>query len=111
VFASCFGLSGLAACFGASTVMLGSGAVEPDAVCDTAVPLGPHSNAVDKIATAEGAAKLDGNLMTCPPIREGNAVPISERIIHSETGHRGSKKYLPMTRHHKAVAPGFKCKG
>ena len=37
---------------------------ESVAVCDAA---GPHSKTVDKTATAEGAIKLDGNLMTCPP--------------------------------------------
>ena len=31
------GLCGLATCFGASTVMLGSGVAAPVAVCDTAV--------------------------------------------------------------------------
>jgi hypothetical protein len=33
-------------------------------LCDIAVPLGPHSNAVDKIAIAEGAKRLDEDLMT-----------------------------------------------
>jgi hypothetical protein len=76
VFAKCSGgLCGLATCFGASTVMLGSGA-EPVVVCDTA---GPHSKTVDKIATAEGATKLDDNLMTRPSIRDGNAFPIHGR--------------------------------
>jgi hypothetical protein len=61
VFATRLGLCGLATCFGAWTVMLGS--VEPVAVCDTAVPLRPHSNAVDKMATAEGATKIDDHLI------------------------------------------------
>ena len=61
------GRYGLAARLGASTVMLGSGVAERVAVCDTAVPLRPHSNAVDRIATAERAAKLDDNLMTTLP--------------------------------------------
>jgi hypothetical protein len=61
VFATRLGLCGLATCFGAWTVMLGS--VEPVAVCDTAVPLRPHSNAVDKMATAEGATKTDDHLI------------------------------------------------
>jgi hypothetical protein len=42
--------------------MLGS--EEPVAVCDTAVPVAPHSNAADKMATAEGVIKIDDNLMT-----------------------------------------------
>jgi hypothetical protein len=76
VVATCFGLCGLATCFGAWTVMLGSEVAKPVAVCDIAVPLGPHNNAVDRMATAEGATKLDDNLMTCPSqIRDGNAVP------------------------------------
>ena len=63
-------LCGLAACFGATTVMVGSEAA-PVAVCEVA---GPHSRIVDTAATAEGATKLDDNLMimssrgrTCRP--------------------------------------------
>src|SRR6185437_9490937 len=55
---------GLATCFGASTVMLGSDLTEPVGVSDAA---GPHSKTVDKTAKAEGAAKPDDNLMTCRP--------------------------------------------
>jgi hypothetical protein len=44
--------------------MLGSGAGEPVAVCDTAVPLKLHSNEIDKPAIAEGAKRLDEDLMT-----------------------------------------------
>jgi hypothetical protein len=47
-------LCGLATCFGAATVTLGSELEEP-AACDRAVPLRAHSNAADRIATAEGA--------------------------------------------------------
>jgi hypothetical protein len=43
--------------------MLGSGAAGPVSVCDIAVPLWPHSNAVDRIAIAEGTRKLDDDLM------------------------------------------------
>jgi hypothetical protein len=59
------GFSGLATRgFGAWTVMLGS-EVPPDGVwvCAIAVPLKPHNNAVDRIATAEGATRLDDILM------------------------------------------------
>lgn len=63
MFADCCGLCGLATCFGATTVMPGSGVADPVAVCDTAVPLGPHSNTVDRIATDERATKLGDNLM------------------------------------------------
>jgi hypothetical protein len=71
-------------CFGASTVTLGSEEAGPVAVCDTA---GPLSNAVDKIAAADEAAKLD--LMTCSPkLRTGNVVPEGCRVpLHSKKGH------------------------
>jgi hypothetical protein len=61
VFAICFDLFGVTIRFGASTVMVGSGAAEPVAVCGAA---GPHSKTVDKAATAEGTTKLDDNLIT-----------------------------------------------
>jgi hypothetical protein len=43
--------------------MPGSGAAAPVSICDIAVPLRLHSNAVDRIAIAEGATKLDDDLM------------------------------------------------
>ena len=46
---------------------LGSGVPEPVAVCDIAVPLRLLSNAVDRIAIAEGATKPDDDLMPYPP--------------------------------------------
>ena len=58
---------GRATCFGAWTVMLGSWLVGPVAVCEAAVPLRPHNNAVDRIATAEGATRLDDILTTRSP--------------------------------------------
>jgi hypothetical protein len=68
VFATCLcGLaSGLAAGFGATTVMLGSWLVV--AVCEAAVPL---SNTVDRTARAEGATRLDDILITRSP-KSGN---------------------------------------
>jgi hypothetical protein len=97
VLATGLGLCGLATCFGASTVTVGSWEAEPVVVCDTA---GPHSKTVDKVATAEGATKLDDNLMaissrgrTCRP----NACalqPIAEIVEISYWGLRG---LLPMT--------------
>ena len=72
VFADCWGRCGLAArrdlfgvatCFGATTVMPGSGVLDPVAVCDTAVPLRPHSNAIDREAANERAKKLGDILM------------------------------------------------
>jgi hypothetical protein len=97
VFATCSGLCGLATCLGASTVMLGSGAA-PVVVCEAA---GPHSKTVDKTATAEGATKLDVNLMTIPS--QGRTcrpnAPTLPPIINqiSELGHGGSKRFPPMT--------------
>ena len=60
---------GLALCSGAVTVTLGR--VELGVVCDAAVPLRPHNNEVDRIATAEGATRLDDILTTCSP-KSGN---------------------------------------
>jgi len=55
-------------------VTLGSVVEEPP-VCDTAVPPRAHSNAVDRIATAEGAIRLDGILTTCSPKSGHNSRP------------------------------------
>jgi hypothetical protein len=59
--ACCFGFCGLATCFGASTITVGSKVVAPPegvAVCDIAVPLRPHSSsAIDNIAKAGPATK------------------------------------------------------
>ena len=55
--------------------MLGSGVAAPVAVCDIAVPLRLHSNAVDRIAIAEGATKLDEDLMIISDqIQDGHSV-------------------------------------
>ena len=54
--------TGLAAGFGATTVMLGSWLVV--AVCEAAVPF---SNTVDRTARAEGATRLDDILITGSP--------------------------------------------
>jgi hypothetical protein len=47
-------LCGFALCFGATTVMVGSEEVAPVSVFDMAVPLRPHSNAIDEM-TARGS--------------------------------------------------------
>jgi hypothetical protein len=47
-------LCGLATGFGATTVMAGSEEVAPVSVFDIAVPLRPHSNAIDEM-TARGS--------------------------------------------------------
>jgi hypothetical protein len=60
---------GLALCSGAVTVTLGR--VELGVVCEAAVPLRPHNNEVDRIATAEGATRLDDILTTGTP-KSGN---------------------------------------
>jgi hypothetical protein len=62
---------GLAVCFGATTVTLGSAA--PDAVCDIAGRPKPNSNAIDRMATAEGATKLDSLMARSSEIRGGYA--------------------------------------
>ncbi len=57
--------------------MLGSGAAEPVAVCDIAAPL---SNVVDRMAIAEGATKLDNDLMIISgQIQDGLSVPMRTR--------------------------------
>jgi hypothetical protein len=66
--------------------MLGSGAAEPVAVCDIAVPLRLHSNAVDRIAIAEGATKLDNDLMIISgQIQDGHSVPMRTRYYTYST--------------------------
>jgi hypothetical protein len=62
-------LCGLATCFGASTVTPGSW------VCEIAVPLRAHNNAVDRIATAEGATGLDDILTT---LLRGGQIPFHQ---------------------------------
>ncbi len=91
-----FDLCGLATCFGASDRDGGSEAAEPVWVCDIAVPLGPHGNAVDRIARAEGAAKLDDNLTTCPLPKAGTGMPsrYANGTIQRELGNWGLKRYL-----------------
>ena len=60
--------------------MPGSGAAAPVAVCAIAVPLRLHSNAVDRIAIAEGATKLDDDLMIISDqIQDGHSVPMRRR--------------------------------
>jgi hypothetical protein len=65
---------GLALCSGAVTVTLGR--VELGVVCEAAVPLRPHNNEVDRIATVEGATRLDGILTTRSPNPDIDAVPV-----------------------------------
>jgi len=60
-------------------VTAGSGVAEFVAVCDIAVPLRLHNNAVDRIAAAEGTTNLEDILMRCPSIPDGNAVPTAAR--------------------------------
>src|ERR1700754_3485850 len=61
--------------------MLGSWLVVPVAVCEAAVPLIPHSHAVDRIATAERATEIDRSfVLTCLPNPGMSAVPV--RVPH-----------------------------
>jgi hypothetical protein len=75
--------------------MEGSEPAEPVAVCDTA---GPHSKRVDRIATAEGATKLDDNLIT-KSSEGGHAAPNALHVTYipeiSEPGYRRLKRFLP----------------
>ena len=65
---------------------------------------GRHSNAVDRIATAEGAINFDDDLMTCPPeLRDGNAVPMRERYhtpseLEMTRRRHGSQQQTPTAR-------------
>ena len=72
--------------------MLGSGAAAPVSGCDIAVPLRLHSNAVDRIAIAEGATKLDDDLMIISDqIQDGHSVPMrtfNQQIPNLATGYR-----------------------
>jgi hypothetical protein len=74
-------------------VTLGIEVEEPVVVSDIAAPLGAHSNAVDRIATAEGARKLDDNLMTISLPNPGRDVPSrpTDGITHSELPTEGGK--------------------
>jgi hypothetical protein len=61
--------------------MLGSGAATPVSGCDIAVVLRLHSNAVDRIAIAEGATKLDGDFMIISDqIQDGHSVPMRNKV-------------------------------
>jgi hypothetical protein len=71
---------GLAFCAGAVTVTLGS--VELGVVCEAAVPLRPHNNEIDKMATAAGATRLDDILITRSPKSGKNAVPVRKEEKH-----------------------------
>ena len=85
---------GLALCSGAVTVTLGS--VELGAVCEAAVPLRPHNNEVDRIATAEGATRVDDILITRTP-KSGN-----QRRPGADTVSR-IRPAVPFGRRHAAV--------
>jgi hypothetical protein len=83
--ARAFGLSALVTCFGASTTTLGSAAVPPPegvAACDVTVPAGPHSSAIDRVATARLAAKSDENLMAMSSQMPGQAIPSRSAGYH-----------------------------
>src|SRR4051794_38819659 len=66
--ARCFsGFAGLATGLGACTVMLGREVLPEGLVSAIAVPLGPHNNAIDRIAMADGATRGDDILMRRSP--------------------------------------------
>jgi hypothetical protein len=80
---------GLALCSGAVTVTLGRG--ELGVVCEAAVPLKPHNNEVDRIATAEGATRLDDILITRTP--KSGAVTC---IFHARNKAFGRDEHSPQ---------------
>jgi len=85
VFARSRLCGGLALCTGAVIVTLGR--VELGVVCEAAVPLRPHNSEVDRIATAEGATRLDDILITRSP-KSGHiqlAVPFGIMLRRSRT--------------------------
>src|ERR1700743_317966 len=66
------GRAALVTCCGAATTTSGSA---PVPVCDSAVPLRPHSSAADKVAIPRLAAKSDENLMAMSSQMPGQAIP------------------------------------
>src|SRR5581483_2888681 len=94
VFAVRSGLcGGLASGFGATTVTLGS--VEPGVVCDIAAPVRLHSNAVDRIATAADATKLDDIVILVLPNPDLNAVPVRTPHHVSNLPFRSGRPHAP----------------
>jgi hypothetical protein len=75
-------------------VTVGSVVDEP-AVCDMAVPSRVHSNTVDRIATAEGAIRLDNTLMTYFPNPDISAVPVRTPAYRTRRSEKYHWKY-PM---------------
>jgi hypothetical protein len=68
---------GLALCSGAVTVTLGRVGV----VCDAAVPPGPNNSEVDRIATAEGATRLDDIFTTRTPKSGNERRPAADTVL------------------------------
>ena len=65
-------------------MMPGSGAATPVSICDIAVLLRLHSNAVDRIAMAEGATKLDDDLIVISDqIQDRHSVPMRTKVPHA----------------------------
>jgi hypothetical protein len=62
--------------------MLGSDVAAPVAVCDTAAPLRPHRNVVDRMAIAEGTTKLNEDFMTIPSQKGLTCRPDANGITH-----------------------------
>jgi hypothetical protein len=73
------------------TVTLGR--VELGVVCEAAVPLRPHNNEVDRIATAEGATRLDDILMTRSPKSGNKRRPGADTVSRIQPA-------VPFGRHH-----------
>ena len=88
--------TGLATCFGAWTVMLGSWLARPVAVCEAAVPL---SNTVDRTVIAEDATRLDDILITRFPMLSPVRMALPVSIFCSDP------KFSPV-QHAGAIPPG-----
>lgn len=108
-FATRFGVCGLAACIGASTVTAGSCVAEPVAVCDTAVPHAPHNNAVERIATAEGAARLDDILTTVLPNPDINALPVRTPYHVGKAACSCPSPSTSLSPKRRSIAGGVRC--
>jgi hypothetical protein len=94
---------GLALCSGAVTVTLGR--VELGVVCEAAVPLRPHNNEADRIATVEGATRLDGIPITCTPKSGDKDRPGADTVPRIQPAVRSvgvmlrrSRMHLPRSR-------------
>ena len=94
------GFSGRSNCLGAPTTTPGS-EVTPatrGSVCDIAGPMELHSDAVNRMATAEGATRLDDILMTRSPKSKHRTTYPTSRSVRVGIMPRRSHAHLPRSR-------------